>query len=112
MELVEQFLIGEPDKIIEVNWNELFGILDLQVKLGPVGRVLKTIKDIPESAGFAEHPRSLFEIVLAHSLPDLQAARRNDFVRRIAPCTGCLNGNKFEGRRRKILGRLLARSLG
>jgi|HubBroStandDraft_1064217.scaffolds.fasta_scaffold19691_1 hypothetical protein len=97
MELVEQFLVGEPDKIVEVNWNELIGILNLQVKLGPVGGVLKTIKDIPESAGFAKHPRSLFEIILAYGLPDLQAARRDDFVRRVALCTGCVNGNKFEG---------------
>ena len=79
MELVKQFLIREPDQIVEANWNERLGIVDLQLKLGALGGVLKAVKDIAEGAGVAKQPGSLFEVVFAHGLPDLQAARSDDF---------------------------------
>ena len=52
MNLVEQFLIREPDQIVEANRNELFRVLHLQVQLGAVRGVLKAVGDIAESAGF------------------------------------------------------------
>ena len=79
MELLKQFLIREPDQIVEANWNERFGIVDLQLKLGALGGVLKAVKDIAERAGVVKHPGSLFEVVFAHGLPDLQATRSNNF---------------------------------
>src|SRR5271167_4562714 len=33
MELLKQFLIREPDQIVEANWNERLGIVELQLKL-------------------------------------------------------------------------------
>ena len=63
MNLVEQFLIREPDQIVEANWNEPIGILNLQLKLGSVSRVFKAVEDVPESPGLAKHPGSLLEVV-------------------------------------------------
>src|SRR5580692_682984 len=104
MKLIEQFLIREPDQIVEVNRNEPFCVLHLQLKLGAVSRVLKTVEDIPESPSFSKHPGSLLEIVFAHSLANLQAARSDDFVRRIPLRPRRLDGNKFKRRRRQIFG--------
>jgi len=79
MELVKQFLIREPDQIVEANWNERLGIVNLQLELRAIGGVLKAVKDIAKGAGVAQQPGSLFKVVFAHGLPDLQATRSNDF---------------------------------
>jgi hypothetical protein len=79
MELLKQFLIREPDQVVEANWNERLGIVELQVKLRAIGGVLKAVKDVAEGAGIAKQPGSLLEIVFAYGLPDLQATRSHDF---------------------------------
>jgi hypothetical protein len=79
MELLKQFLIREPDQVVEANWNERLGIVELQLKLRAIGGVLKAVKDVAEGAGIAKQPGSLFKIVFAYGLSDLQAARSNDF---------------------------------
>src|ERR1700733_11386587 len=111
MKLLEQFLIREPDQIVEANRNEPIGILNLQLKLGSVSRVFKAVEDIPESPGFAKHPGSLLKVVFAYGFADLHPARRDHFVRRIPLRARRLDRNKFEGRRRKVFRSELTRTL-
>ena len=101
MELVEQFLIGEPDQIVEASWNEPFGVLDLQLKLGTVGGVLKAVEDIAEGSGFAQKAGSLFEIVFADGLPELQDDRGDVLSQTDVP--GGLARSVVRSRRRFLL---------
>ncbi len=78
MEVVKQFLIREPDQVVEANGNERLGIVELQLKLGAVAGVLKAVEHIAEGAGVVKQPGSLFEVVFAYGLPDLQAARSDN----------------------------------
>ena len=60
MKLLEQFLIREPDQIVEANRNERFSILDLQFKLGALGGVLKAVEDIAERRRCHSSARAAF----------------------------------------------------
>ena len=93
VELFHQFLVGEPDKIIEANRKELVAVRYLKVQLGPLSGILIGVGHIAECAGFSQFLTGSFEIRFAHGLSELEAGGGDDFGRRVAFCAGYVDGN-------------------
>ena len=53
-QLFQQFLIGEPDEVLEADRDELVAVGDLQVEFDSLRRKLESVSNVAESAGFAQ----------------------------------------------------------
>ena len=96
VELFHQFLIGEPDKIIEANRKKVVAVCYLDVQLGSLRGILIGVGNIAERAGLSQLLAGLFEIGFADGPPELEAGGGNDFRRRVVLAAGHIDGNQFE----------------
>ena len=93
MEFFHEFLVGEPNEIIEANRNELVAVRYLKVQFGSLRGILIGVGNIAERAGFSQLLAGSFEISFADGLSELEAGGGNDFGRCVAFGTGDVDGN-------------------
>ena len=97
-QLLEQFLIGKPDEVLEAGGHEGIAVGDLQGEFHALGTELESVGDVAESAGFAQVPGDALEIVFADGLARLQAGGGGDLLRRVALRARDLDGDEFRRR--------------
>ena len=93
MELLHEFLVGEPDKIIEANREKLVAVRHLEVQLGSLRGILIGVGNIAEGAGFSQLLADSLEISFADGLSGLEAGGGNDFGGCVAFGAGYVDGN-------------------
>ena len=93
VELFHEFLVGEPDKIIEANRMELRVVRYPEVEFGSLRRVLIGVGNIAEGAGFSQLLADSLEVRFANGLSELEAGGGNDFGRCVALGAGHVDGN-------------------
>lgn len=70
-QLLEQFLVREPDQIVEVHRNQLIVVADLEFQLGPGRGRLEAVEHVGESASVAQGAGGFLEIVVPGGLAKL-----------------------------------------
>ena len=68
---LHQFLIGEPDKVIKIDGNELIVVGQLDFQFRPVRRIGIAVGDFGESAGLTEPLTGLLKVLLGYLRSDL-----------------------------------------
>ena len=83
-QLLEQFLIGKPDEVLEADRHERLLSVTCKLEFHALGDELESVGNVAESAGFAQVLADALEIVFADGLAKLQAGGGDDLLRRVA----------------------------
>src|ERR671924_509806 len=97
---LHQLLIGEPDKIIKVDGNELIVIRQLDFQVRSLGRIGIAVGDFGKSSGLTQLLTGSLKILLRDFLSDAQPSGRDNLFRRVSLRAGYVDREKLVGGQR------------